>query len=247
MAVATLTPLAHVTPQDQSRFCLSEALLHGRVSDDRCFLIGYDRASYHGHLYSDKAPGLSFVAMAPVLLLSPGSPARWSTVDMRLWGVRVLTVGVAFLLCALMVGRVSERLAPGFGGAALATFALGTPLVPFAAVGFEHVPAAALAFGAFLLAWSRRPALAGLVAGFSVVSEYQLALVLLVVGAYVALRGRRRTSPEPSPAWRSWQRTTGPRSARRGIPRTTTLTTRSVRTSAAGSSASTSRQSTGHS
>ena len=108
VAVATLTPLAHVTPQDQSRFCLSEALLHGRVSDDRCFLIGYDRASYHGHLYSDKAPGLSFVAMAPVLLLSPGSPARWSTVDMRLWGVRVLTVGVAFLLCASH-GRAGER------------------------------------------------------------------------------------------------------------------------------------------
>src|SRR5262249_19656886 len=84
VAVAALTPLAVVTPQDGSRLCLSEALLHGRVSNDGCLEHVTDRSSYHGHLYSDKAPGLSLVATVPVLLLRPGTPASWSRDDLRL-------------------------------------------------------------------------------------------------------------------------------------------------------------------
>ena len=131
--------------------CLTEALLHGHVSNDACLSSSFDKASYHGHLYSDKAPGLSLLVAVPVALLHPGPPARWSSDDLRLWGVRLLTVGAAFLLCGFMVGRVSEGLAPGFGGIALVAFALGTLVAPFAAVSYAHVPAAALAFAAFLL------------------------------------------------------------------------------------------------
>jgi uncharacterized repeat protein (TIGR01451 family) len=91
----------------------------------------------------------------------------------RLRGVRVLSSGLAFLVCAFLLGRVAEGLAPGCGGATLVAFALGTLAAPFAAAGFGHLAAATLGFGAFLLAWNRRHLLAG------------------VLDVYVALRGLR--------------------------------------------------------
>ena len=140
--------MAPVSAQDGSRICLSQALLHGRLSNDACLAFTIDRASYGGHLYTDKAPGLSVLGTPAVAMLRPGSPHGWSQDDVRLWGVRVLTVGLVFLLCAFMVGRVSEGLAPGFGGIALVSFALGTLVAPLAGGSFEAAPAAAAAFGA---------------------------------------------------------------------------------------------------
>jgi hypothetical protein len=195
VALAALSPVNIATPQDQSRLCLSEAVVHGRLYNDTCLSSSFDRARYAGHLYSDKAPGLSFLALAPVELVRLGPPQRWASADVRLWAVRVLTVGIAFLLVAFMVGRVSEGLRQGYGPIALVTFALGTLVAPFAAVGYEHVVAAALAFGGFLLAWNRRPALAGLVGGAAVLVEYECGLVLVVVGVYLARLGWRPLAP----------------------------------------------------
>jgi hypothetical protein len=104
--------------------------------------------------------------------------------------IRLLTSGVVFLALAFVVGRVSEGLAPGFGSIALVTFALGTLIAPFAAMNFDQVPAAALGFGAFLLAWRRKPFAAGLLAGTSVFFEYQAGAIMAVVGAYLFLTTR---------------------------------------------------------
>ena len=49
----------------------------------------------------------------------------------------------------------------------------------------------ALAFGAFLLAWQRRPGLAGLLAGAAVTVEYQTGAIAAIVAVYVALAGAR--------------------------------------------------------
>jgi hypothetical protein len=71
-----------------------------------------DKASYGGHLYSDKAPGLSIVEIpgAEAARLPPMSLVRNPTP--RLWGVRLLS-GIAFVLAAFMVGKVTEGLALG--------------------------------------------------------------------------------------------------------------------------------------
>ncbi len=82
-------------------------------------------------------------------------------------------------------------MSPGWGGATLVTYALGTLAAPFAATTFDHVTAGALGFGAFLLAWGRRAELAGLAAGAAVAFEYQTALIAIVVACYIALRGAR--------------------------------------------------------
>ena len=191
VAAVALSQLIPVSAQDVSRICLGQAILHGRVSNDACFLQSVDQARYGAHIYSDKAPGLSLLEIPSVALFNPGPPQQWSGDDLRLWAVRILSVGLCLLLCAFLVGRVSEGLAPGYGAIALVTFALGTLVGPLAGASFEHVPAAAAAFGAFLLAWRRRPLPAGLVAGASVLLEYECGVVVVVLGLYVALQGRR--------------------------------------------------------
>src|SRR4051812_33732937 len=106
VALTVLTPVAQYSFQDQTRICLSEALLHGRVSNDSCFRLTGDRSQFGGHLYSDKAPGVSVLELPAVAVLQPGSPKTWSKDDRALWGVRVLTIGLAFCVCAFLVGRV---------------------------------------------------------------------------------------------------------------------------------------------
>ena len=190
VAVAALSPVYGIS-QDASRLCLTRAVVHGRLHDDLCLSTSGDRASYKGHLYTDKAPGMSILEVPAALAVRLPLPQEWPADSLRLWVVRLLSSGLGFLACVFLVGRVGEGLAPGYGGLALVTFGLGTLVAPFAAANFDHVPAAALGFGAFLLAWAQRPLLAGLAAGAALTVEYQTASILLVVGAYVALGGRR--------------------------------------------------------
>jgi hypothetical protein len=187
VALTALTPLFTVNAQDNSRLCLSQALLHGRVSSDGCF--GLDVAVYHGHDYSDKAPGMSLVEVPLVLALRLPDARGLHGHPWRLWLLRVLAVGLPFLACAFLIGRVSEGLTPGYGSISLVTFALGTLVAPYAGINFDQIPAGVLGLSAFLLAWQRRPGLAGLVAGTAVVFEYQAGLIVVVLVVYVALAG----------------------------------------------------------
>jgi hypothetical protein len=191
VAVAALTPIYRFGEQDRSRLCLTEAIGHGRLANDACLAPGLDRASFGGHLYSDKPPGMSLLELPAAAAVRLGPPERWASEPLRLWGVRVLSSGVAFLACVLLAGRLAEGLAPGLGAPALVAFALGTLVAPLAAGPFGHVAAAALGFGAFVLAWRRRPLAAGLLAGTAVLFEYQAALVAAILAAYVAASGLR--------------------------------------------------------
>src|SRR5215210_5065347 len=66
VALATLPILNVVNTQDVSRLALTNALARGSVQIDRDHRLTADRAYYKGHWYSDKAPGVSIVALAPV-------------------------------------------------------------------------------------------------------------------------------------------------------------------------------------
>src|SRR5581483_10718207 len=192
VAIVALLPVSKATDQDLSRLCLTQAIVHGKLSNDRCLASSFDKALFDGHLYSDKAPGMSFVELpsAEAVRLPPVNEIEGTSA--RLWAVRLLSSGVAFLLTAFLVGRVAEGLAPGRGGAAMVTFALGTLVALFAAVNFSHDAAAATAFATFVLAWRKRFALAGLVGGAAVVVEYQTAAVLAIVALYALRHGARR-------------------------------------------------------
>jgi hypothetical protein len=193
VAAATLFVVTETDTQDASRVCLAKALVAGRLYADACLRGQDDRSLYGGHFYSNKAPGMSLLEIAPVEAVGlPAAPSRWnSSGDLRLWFVRLVASGLPFLLAVFLVGRVSEGLAPGFGGAAMVTFALGTQMAPFAAAGFSHPLTAALGFLAFVLASRKRPVLAGLAAGFAVTTEYDAAATFVLLLLYAALRGWR--------------------------------------------------------
>ena len=56
---------------------------------------------------------------------------------------------------------------------------------------FDHVTAGALGFAAFLVAWRRRPGLAGLLAGAALTVEYETGIIVAVLALYVARGGMR--------------------------------------------------------
>jgi hypothetical protein len=185
VAIAALLPVYGLNAQDRSRLCLTQALVHGRLSNDPCFATSVDKARFGGHLYSDKAPGMSVIELPAAEAVALPPVERLDRFDAGLWAVRLLSSGIAFLIGAFLVGRVCEGLAPGHGAAALVAFSLGTLVEPLAAANFGHVTAGTLAFGAFLLAWRGRSAGAGLAAGAGVLVEYPSAGVVALLGLYV--------------------------------------------------------------
>lgn len=192
VAVATLTPVYVVSSQDVSRLCLSRAITAGRLTIAPCVGRAVDKARYHGRVYSDKPPGMSLLALPAVELVHLPPPSRWNFGrDAAVWSVRLLTGGVAFLALVFVLGRTAEGLVPGAGSLTAVTFALGTLAGGLAATTFDEITAAAFSFGAFLLAWARRPATAGLIAGLAVVVEYQTAVALVLTGGYVATTSGR--------------------------------------------------------
>jgi len=193
VAIAALTPVYVNGAQDTSRICLTRALVHFRLSADSCLAPSFavDKSTFAGHLYSDKAPGMSLIELPAVLATGDAAVEPRPVESLRVWFARVCSSGLAFLLCAFLVGRLAEGLAPGFGGVSLVAFALGTLIAPLAAANFEHGTAGALGLTAFLLAWRRRSGPAGLAAGAAVVVGYEAALIAVILAGYVALQGGR--------------------------------------------------------
>jgi hypothetical protein len=194
VALTVFAPMHGADAQDESRLALTRALVtQGTTRIDR-WKNTQDRATYNGHFYTDKAPGLSLLAIPAygVERAVGGTASPWTGRWSR-WAMRVLVNGPLLLLLGLLVGRRAERL--GGGGALIAVgVTLGTILGALSSVLFSHVGAAALGFAAFAAAPrdQRRPVLAGALAGAAVLVEYQSAIILVVVACLVALGGRRR-------------------------------------------------------
>jgi len=199
VALASLAVVNLTTPQDRTRYELTRhvVLYHTITVEPGLF----DRAVHGGRSYSDKAPGMSFLAIPAYelerLLGVAKAPGDWqSEGDLSLWGIRIATSGLFFLLATFLVGRVAEALVPRTGAITAVVFGTATIAAPLAPTLFEHDAAAFWAFLAFVLAWRQRRrallALAGLAAGIAVLFEYSTAIVVLAVAIYVAVRAGRR-------------------------------------------------------
>jgi hypothetical protein len=203
--LAALSFIHEVGPQDITRLASMEAIvLHGSLRIDRWQGQTPDKAEYGGHYYSDKAPGMSFLAVPSFVVLRAAGVLRESNVPLGIWKdrgdlwlLRTLTSGLGFLAVIVLVGRVAEALEPGTGAITATTVGLGTLVQPLAATFFAHVVVAALGFGAFVLAWSGllsathrdlRFALGGLCAGLAVFTEYQTVFIAFAVLVYLAAR-----------------------------------------------------------
>jgi hypothetical protein len=176
---------------DISRLGLTQSVaLDGSLRIDRYAAQTRDRSRYGGHWYSDKAPGISFLALPTfetmrALQLVDVNDERQGIWHDRglLMAARILTGGLAFLVCVWLVGRAAEELRPGTGLVSATTFGLGTMALPLAATTYGHLAAGGLAF-AGLLAARRQAALpSGALAAAGVLFEYQAA----VLGALVAI------------------------------------------------------------
>lgn len=199
VAVAALGVVDVANPQDTSRYELTRhVVLHGSISIEPDV---FDHATYGGRSFSDKAPGMAFLAIPAYelerVLGVARAPRDWGRKgDLSLWAIRLATSGVLFLLAALLVGRAAESLVAGTGAATAAVFGTATIAAPLAPTLFEHDAAALWAILGFLLAWRQsRPVplvLAGLSLGIGVLFSYSVGSIVAVVTAYVAVRERRR-------------------------------------------------------
>lgn len=178
---------------------LVRALSHGTAIVDDYRAGTGDLAEHDGHYYSAKAPGVALLAVGPYTALDrsgaldavvrvTGIPRE----DADLWALAVIVCALAAALALVLVARLGDEVASGYGVVAAVTFGLATLFLPFSTLLFAHVPAAALGFAAFAILWLRqgqRAALAaGALAGAAVTVEYPLALAALGLGLY-ALAG----------------------------------------------------------
>ncbi|MCW3030070.1 MAG: hypothetical protein JWM66_203, partial [Solirubrobacterales bacterium] len=209
VGVAYATMFQNWSDNQSSHYDLIRALAAGRTTIDQGPYKTKDRAFYHGHFYSARAPGLALYSLpfyellqaANAPALARQSQALRSEDEMidfvGLWG-NVLPG----LVLMLLVWRVAERFEPGYGAAAAVIVGLGTMVLPFSTLLFSHVFAAMLGFAAFALmvrerAGPPRPLLlaaAGLLAGYAITSEYPLAFVAVVLGGYLLSRADALTA-----------------------------------------------------
>lgn len=206
VTIIALGPIvAPVTAQPASRLALTAALAERGSVDVGPYAraLQLDRAVYDGRLRSDKGPGqplLAVPAYGLARIAGAESAARPRVrANLTAWWVTLWSGVVPFALLLVLMRRAARRHATD-PVATIAVLAAGvaTILMPHAVNLYGHSLSALLGFAAYEAvrdprADGRRCAVAGLLAGAAVATEYHLAIVAVVVGVVVAARcGRRR-------------------------------------------------------
>jgi hypothetical protein len=199
-------------PNENVRVWATRAIVAHHVLDIDAVVRewGYvnDKAKNDRHLYSSKAPGVSFLGV-PVLFAETKLRALmgWSApgkAEATFW-LRLFAVKVPLLAFLWAFGRYVERetASPLGRDLLLVALGLGTMLYPYGGMFVGHALAAAAAFSAFMLIDDPRndePAerrasvrfgAAGFLAACAVVFEYQAILVALALSVYLLWRRRR--------------------------------------------------------
>jgi hypothetical protein len=192
-----------------AHYALVRALADGTAVVDPYRDETGDVAWVDGRYYSTKPPGLAFATLPSyVALEGTGTldlmarlPGLADEAVGALWALGLVGCVLPGALVLLLVARLGDLVAPGYGTAAAVAIGAGTLLLPFATLFFAHVLSAALGFAAFAALWLERergnairPAVAlgaGVLAGLAVVAHYSLAVVAAIVGLY-ALTTRPR-------------------------------------------------------
>jgi hypothetical protein len=184
-----------------------------------------DKSYWKGHYYSDKAPGLAFLAV-PVYaglrvllgvhgegflhLKHRGSQYYYArSMAFLRFGITYLLVSVPSAALAVLLWLFLMRLGAGTGWALLlaGVYALGTTAYVYSIWYYSHQVCAVFLFAAFLLLFYRirhKPpgrrsllaaAAAGLLAGYSIISEYPTAAIVALLAIYllVVARGKKLT------------------------------------------------------
>jgi hypothetical protein len=179
-----------------------------------------DISSWGGHYYSDKAPGLSLLAIPVYGALRVAMPSQKgqpyeayphlkyaiprATVYLRYAITYVLIILPSAAFAVLFWLFAARFLARGWALLLAAVYALGTLAYPFSVRFYSHQLAAVLLFSAFMLIFLRvrrrlldrnavlAAATAGTLCGYSVISEYPTAVIAALILAYLATVASRR-------------------------------------------------------
>lgn len=203
---AVLVPFVQdLTAQPASRLALTAALWERHAVRVDGYPLGIDRATYKGHLYSDKSPG------QPVLAVPAYGVARALGAEsdrhkrihgnLMLWAVTVFSAMLPAAILAVLMRRVAGRVDRRYAVAASLAIALGTLLLVFGTLLYGHVFAGALIFGSYAVVTGRsrlsalRLASAGLMCGIATATEYPVILLAALVGIVALTRAGRRVWP----------------------------------------------------
>ncbi len=201
LAYSYFIPRGAMWNADTRLFLAASLVDHGRLAIDPYAPYTGDIASSGGHYYSDKAPGSSLLAV-PVYafvkivlyrgqtnyedLLSSNEEQRADFLPRYL--ITLLLVGLPSALLGGLFFKFLAYVGLGPRGRLLLTlgYGLGTIAFAFSTVFFGHQLAALLLFAAFYLLVQvrrgERPAwlvlVAGLLAGYAIITEYPTALMV---------------------------------------------------------------------
>lgn len=161
-----------------------------------------DTSRYGGHIYANKAPGLSFLAAVPYSLLFAIERGRYSVSEPLLLTTNaylctVATSGILVALVPFLLFREARRRGVGALWSAIVALsvALATQLFPYATMLVAQAPSAALMFFAFVLARRDNPrwqVLAGACAGIAGVTNYLCIPAAVVIAGFAAMRSSGR-------------------------------------------------------
>lgn len=206
LTAAYFVPRGFSWNADSHLFLTASIVDRGTLNIDPLAPYTGDKAFANGHYYSDKAPGLSLLAVPVYAVLKysllGGHPySSLFTVpeaqridflvrDLLAIVYGAIPTGILTVLLASFLAHfgLSER----WRVALALTYALGTIAHPFASQFFSHQLAAALIFGAFVLLHRLRHGelgerfaiLAGLLLGYAFITEYPTALIALALALY---------------------------------------------------------------
>ena len=198
-------------PNENVRVWATRAIVEHHVLDidavSREWGYVNDKAKNDRHIYSSKAPGVSFLGV-PVLFVQTKLRALcgWAAPDKReaIFWLRLVAVKLPMAAFLWAFARYVERKTRSALARDLLVIALGlgTMLYPYGVLFVGHALAAAAAFASYMLLdldddsphaprWSALAG-AGFLAGLSVIFEYQAFLVALALTAYALARHRGR-------------------------------------------------------
>jgi hypothetical protein len=179
---------------DQGEFSINSQLrIHGSLPD---------LARYNTRIYANKAP---FPSLLGALVYAP---CKWIAHALNfslstrflIWLMRLTCSLIPSLIFLFFFFKFLCSIIPCFREtrAILIGYALGTPAYTYAILYYSHQLAAVLAFSGFMLLYSARREYhffkvlaSGLLAGFSVATEYQTAIVAGLLGVYALFIFRR--------------------------------------------------------
>lgn len=199
-AIAGFAPGDAGNPGQVTRFALAFSMSEGRLDIDQFRDLTVDIASFEGHYYADKPPGLSLLAVPAVALgrvVMGIPPGTWPLTREQTWALTKIaimaSVGLLAALAAAVFYLLVRRLGASDGAALFATcgLALGTPFLNWSTTIFPHAATGSiLLLGLALILWSRgRPSWwvapgLGLMLGYGLVIDLTAAPAVALVGLF---------------------------------------------------------------